>query len=85
MAADDTLILLGVIGAAHGIKGEVRIKAFTGDPLAIADYGPLTDDKGRASRSPKCARPRRSWSPGSRASPAARRPRASTASTLRRA
>jgi 16S rRNA processing protein RimM len=47
MAADDTLILLGVIGAAHGIKGEVRIKAFTGDPLAIADYGPLTDDKGR--------------------------------------
>ncbi len=39
MAADDTLILLGVIGAAHGIKGEVRIKAFTGDPLAIADYG----------------------------------------------
>ncbi|MFC5508791.1 MULTISPECIES: ribosome maturation factor RimM [Hyphomicrobiales] len=47
MAADDDLILLGVIGAAHGIKGEVRIKAFTGDPLAIADYGPLTDEKGR--------------------------------------
>lgn len=47
MAADDTLVLLGVIGAAHGIKGEVRIKTFTGDPLAIADYGPLSDDKGR--------------------------------------
>lgn len=47
MAADPNLILLGVIGAAHGIKGEVRIKAFTGDPLAIAGYGPLTDDKGR--------------------------------------
>jgi 16S rRNA processing protein RimM len=45
--SDDKLILLGVIGAAHGIKGEVRIKAFTGDPLAIADYGPLTDEKGR--------------------------------------
>jgi 16S rRNA processing protein RimM len=41
------LVLLGVIGAAHGIKGEVRIKAFTGDPLAIAGYGPLLDDKGR--------------------------------------
>jgi 16S rRNA processing protein RimM len=41
------LILLGVIGAAHGIKGEVRIKAFTGDPLAIADYGPLVDEAGR--------------------------------------
>lgn len=47
MSADPTLILLGVIGAAHGIKGEVRIKAFTGDPLAIAGYGPLVDAKGR--------------------------------------
>lgn len=42
------LILLGVIGAPHGIRGEVRIKAFTGDPLAIAGYGPLTDAKGRS-------------------------------------
>lgn len=47
VTADNSLVLLGVIGAAHGIKGEVRIKAFTGDPLAIADYGPLVDDKGR--------------------------------------
>jgi 16S rRNA processing protein RimM len=46
MAADN-LVLLGVIGAPHGIKGEVRIKAFTGDPLAIADYGPLLDERGR--------------------------------------
>ena len=45
--SDDNQILLGVIGAPHGIRGEVRIKAFTGDPLAIADYGPLTDRKGR--------------------------------------
>jgi 16S rRNA processing protein RimM len=43
----DTLILLGTIGAPHGVKGEVRIKAFTGDPMAIADYGPLSDEKGR--------------------------------------
>ncbi len=46
MTSDD-LVLLGVIGAPHGLKGEVRIKAFTGDPLAIADYGPLLDAKGR--------------------------------------
>ncbi len=32
---------MAVIGAAHGIKGELRVKAFTGDPLALADYGPL--------------------------------------------
>ncbi len=43
----DELVLLGIVGAPHGIKGEVRIKAFTGDPLALADYGPLVDEKGR--------------------------------------
>ena len=29
-------VLMAVIGAAHGIKGEVRVKTFTGDPLALA-------------------------------------------------
>ena len=46
--SDENLILLGVVGAPHGVRGEVRIKTFTGDPLAIADYGPLTDSKGRS-------------------------------------
>uniref|UniRef100_A0A9E7ZRF8 Ribosome maturation factor RimM n=1 Tax=Bosea sp. NBC_00436 TaxID=2969620 RepID=A0A9E7ZRF8_9HYPH len=46
--SDDNLILLGVVGAPHGVRGEVRIKTFTGDPLGIADYGPLTDSKGRS-------------------------------------
>jgi 16S rRNA processing protein RimM len=39
-------ILLGAIASAHGIKGEVLVKTFTGDPAAVADYGPLTDDAG---------------------------------------
>ena len=34
-------LLMGRIGAAHGIKGEVRIQSFTEEPLALADYGPL--------------------------------------------
>jgi 16S rRNA processing protein RimM len=38
-------LLMGRIGAAHGIKGEVRIQSFTEDPLAIADYGPLATNK----------------------------------------
>lgn len=38
-------LLLGRIGAAHGIKGEVRIQSFTEDPLAIADYGPLATNR----------------------------------------
>jgi|SRR5688572_20528320 16S rRNA processing protein RimM len=38
-------LLMGRIGAAHGIKGEVRITSFTEEPLALVDYGPLTTDK----------------------------------------
>ncbi len=38
---DTNEILLAVIGAPHGIRGEVRVKSFTGDPLAFADYGKL--------------------------------------------
>jgi 16S rRNA processing protein RimM len=41
-------IQMAVIGAAHGIKGELRVKSFTGDPLAIADYSPLYSEDGRA-------------------------------------
>ncbi len=40
-------VLLAIVGAAHGIKGEVRVKTFTGDPLALADYGPLRAKDGR--------------------------------------
>ena len=41
-------VQMAVIGAAHGIKGELRVKTFTGDPMALGDYGPLFDGKGRA-------------------------------------
>ncbi|AZO10650.1 MULTISPECIES: ribosome maturation factor RimM [unclassified Mesorhizobium] len=40
-------VQMAVIGAAHGIKGELRVKTFTGDPLALADYGPLQAKDGR--------------------------------------
>lgn len=43
----DDLVLVGRIGAAHGIRGEVRVKAFTEPAEAIADYGPLTLPDGR--------------------------------------
>jgi 16S rRNA processing protein RimM len=38
-------ILLGQIGAAHGIKGQVRIATHTQDPEAIGSYGPLETDR----------------------------------------
>jgi 16S rRNA processing protein RimM len=40
-------VLLGEFGRAHGLKGEVRLKSFTGDPRAIAGYGPLQSPDGR--------------------------------------
>ncbi|NIX75466.1 ribosome maturation factor RimM [Microvirga terricola] len=41
------LILVGEFGRAHGLKGEVRLKSYTGDPVAIAAYKPLTAADGR--------------------------------------
>jgi 16S rRNA processing protein RimM len=40
-------VQMAVIGAAQGIKGELRVKTFTGDPLALGDYGPLYARDGR--------------------------------------
>ena len=40
-------ILLGVVAAPHGVKGLVRIRSFTEDPMAIASYGGLSDETGR--------------------------------------
>ncbi len=42
-------ILVGVFGAAQGVKGEIRVKSFTADPRAIAAYGSLTSRDGRRS------------------------------------
>jgi 16S rRNA processing protein RimM len=44
---DPNLVLLGEFGRAHGLNGEVRLKSYTGDPLAIAGYGPLLTSDGR--------------------------------------
>jgi 16S rRNA processing protein RimM len=39
-------ICVARIGAAHGIKGEVKLWSFTADPAAVADYGPLESEDG---------------------------------------
>jgi 16S rRNA processing protein RimM len=39
-------VLLGHISGAHGIRGEVVVKAYTSDPADIDAYGPLTDVTG---------------------------------------
>ena len=45
-ATNEDLVCVGVIGAARGLKGEVRIKSFTTDPADIGAYGPLFDATG---------------------------------------
>ncbi len=45
----DDLILLAQIGAAHGIKGEVRVRPF-GDPDMFDQYGKLETEDGRKFR-----------------------------------
>lgn len=35
------------IGAAHGVRGEVKLWSFTDDPLAVADYAPLETQDGK--------------------------------------
>ena len=39
-------MLVGVFGAPHGVRGQVRLKSFTGVPAAIAAYGALSDAAG---------------------------------------
>ncbi len=42
------LICVGAIGGAYGVQGEVRLKSFTSEPTAIAEYAPLyTEDQTR--------------------------------------
>ena len=39
-------ICVARIGAAHGIRGEVKLWSFTEDPAAVATYGPLETQDG---------------------------------------
>ena len=40
-------VLLGELGRAQGLRGEIRLKSFTADPMAIAGYGPFVTQDGR--------------------------------------
>ena len=41
-----TPICVARIGAAHGVRGAVKLWTFTEDPLAVQHYGPLTTKDG---------------------------------------
>ena len=42
----DPGICVARIGAAHGVRGEVRLWPFTEDPMAVIDYGTLSTKDG---------------------------------------
>jgi len=42
------LILVGQVAGAFGVRGEVRVTAFTADPLSLVAYSPLLTEDGRA-------------------------------------
>jgi len=50
-------ICVAQIGGAHGLRGEVRLKSFTADPMAVSDYGPLTTEDGAATFEIEAGRP----------------------------
>jgi len=42
-------ICIAQIGAAHGVRGEMRLWPFTAEPMAVAEYGPLETEDGKRS------------------------------------
>ncbi len=40
-------VCVGQFAGSHGVRGLVKLKSFTGDPAAVAAYGPLTDEGGK--------------------------------------
>jgi 16S rRNA processing protein RimM len=43
------LLAVGIFGAPHGVRGEMRVKSYTNDPKALSAYGDLTDSTGARS------------------------------------
>jgi 16S rRNA processing protein RimM len=50
-------VCIAQIGAAHGVRGEVRLKSFTADPLSVTGYGPLETEDGKCRFEIETARP----------------------------
>lgn len=41
------MVLVGDIGRPHGVRGLVRVRAFTTEPEGLTAYGPLSDESGK--------------------------------------
>lgn len=45
-STEATLVAVGVITGAHGIRGQVKLRSFTDDPYDITEYGALMNASG---------------------------------------
>lgn len=54
---DQKLILVAQVAGGFGVKGEVRVTAWTADPMALMDYGPLLRADGSVGLTLISARP----------------------------
>jgi 16S rRNA processing protein RimM len=54
-------VCVAQIGGAHGVRGEVKLRSFTADPLAIKDYAPLESEDGATSFEIEALRPARGY------------------------
>jgi 16S rRNA processing protein RimM len=45
-AETEKRLCVGIVTGPQGIRGAVRVKSFTADPLAIGAYGAVTDERG---------------------------------------
>ena len=43
----DGLVCLGIVTGTHGVRGAVRVKTFTDDPLGLGNFGALRDASGK--------------------------------------
>ncbi|KQS57667.1 16S rRNA processing protein RimM [Brevundimonas sp. Leaf363] len=53
----DKLILVAQVAGGFGVKGEVRVTAYTADPMALMGYGPLLRADGSVGLTLNSARP----------------------------
>lgn len=58
MASSDR-VLIAEIGAAHGIRGEIRVKPHGEDPMALKRYGPLESEDGSRTFEIEALRPQK--------------------------
>ena len=43
----EALVLMGVIGRPHGVRGLAHVRSYTADPADLPGYGPFSDGRGR--------------------------------------